>query len=301
MRRRRSMFTLLTVVSSLAASNTAGQAPIPPPVSQSQQDLNTTLMQSTFMIQGKTVDGNIAYGTGFVVGRPLKRDPTKGVAVLVTARHVLEFISGRYAELDYRARDRQGAWRREPVPIEIRSASNAPLWTSHPSADIVAMYVKLPEDSADLALVSINLLADDAILSQYDIHPGDQVYSLGYPLQTESSDAGFPVLRSGTIASYPLLPTERTKSFLMDFPVFPGNSGGPVYIVSENRVYAGVTHTGIFHAILGIVIEEKYANERIPDRAGGVTERKLFVNLAEVVHASLIREVINRLPELPGQ
>jgi hypothetical protein len=148
MRGRGSIFTLLSVVLSLASSNTAGQAPAP--ASQSQQDLNTTLMQSTFMIRGKTADGNIVYGTGFVIGRPLKRDPTTGVSVLVTAKHVLESIADRYAELDYRALDGQGVWRREPVRLAICSPSNAPLWTSHPSADVVAMYVKLPEDAANL-------------------------------------------------------------------------------------------------------------------------------------------------------
>ena len=159
------------------------------------------------------------------------------------------------------------------------------------------MYVALPKEMAEhLALVPMTWLADDKLLSELEVHPGDEVNCLGFPLHAESNDAGFPVLRSGKIASYPLLPTKTVPSFLMDFPVFPGNSGGPVYLVSGNRVFAGSTHIGVFQAILGIVIQERYATERIVERSG-TTERKNFLNLAEVVQAPLIRETIESLPE----
>jgi hypothetical protein len=45
---------------------------------------------------------------------------------------------------------------------------------------------------------------------------------------------GFPILRAGRIASYPILPTADTKTILLDFPVLPGNSGGRLILPTES-------------------------------------------------------------------
>ena len=159
------------------------------------------------------------------------------------------------------------------------------------------MYLTLPKEAATLVIVPMALLADDALLGELDIHPGDEVNCLGFPLHATANEAGFPVLRSGKIASYPLLPTKTVGTFLMDLSVFPGNSGGPVYLVSSNRVIRGGTHIGISQAVLGIVIEEKFVTERFTARSV-TTENRTYLNLAKVVHASLIRDVVEILPEL---
>jgi S1-C subfamily serine protease len=82
-------------------------------------------------------------------------------------------------------------------------------------------------------------LIDDQKLSEFEIHPGDELNVLGYPLGF-GNVGDFPVLRSGKIASYPLVPTSENPFFLPDFRVFQGNSGGPVYFVQSNRVYGGI-------------------------------------------------------------
>ena len=40
---------------------------------------------------------------------------------------------------------------------------------------------------------------------------------------------------SGRIASYPITPTSKTRTFLLDFEVFEGNSGGPVFLYERIR------------------------------------------------------------------
>jgi S1-C subfamily serine protease len=98
------------------------------------------------------------------------------------------------------------------------------------------MYVRLPT-TADIDFLPMTVLASDKELEELEIHPGDRLFSLGFPLGVEANEAGFPILRSGNIASFPLLPTSKTKTFLFDFAVFGGNSGGPVYFEDVNRRY----------------------------------------------------------------
>jgi hypothetical protein len=156
------------------------------------------------------------------------------------------------------------------------------------------MYVRLPE-AAGIPLVSTDLLADDKSLSELEIHPGDNLECLGYPFGMESSDAGFAILRSGKIASYPLLPTARTKTFLLDFMVFKGNSGGPVYMVESTRTYRNATHMGTIYFIAGIVTEEKSFSEQFVGQYSAELHQ-YQLGLAVVVHASLIKEAIYMLP-----
>jgi hypothetical protein len=111
----------------------------------------------------------------------------------------------------------------------------------------------------------------------------------------ESSDAGFPVLRSGKIASFPLLPTARTKTFLLDFLVFKGNSGGPVYMVESTRTYKQSTHLGTIYFIAGIVTEERSFSEQFIGQYSAEMHQ-YQLGLAVVVHASLIKEAIYMLP-----
>ncbi len=111
----------------------------------------------------------------------------------------------------------------------------------------------------------------------------------------EANDAGFPILRSGKIASYPLLPTGQTKTFLLDFMVFKGNSGGPVYMVESTRTYQNLTHIGTVNFIAGLVTQERaYSEQLVGQYSAELHQYQL--GLAVVVHASLIKQAINMLP-----
>jgi hypothetical protein len=59
--------------------------------------------------------------------------------------------------------------------------------------------------------------------------------ALGFPKGLSSNRAGFPILRWGRVASYPLSPTSRFPNFLLDFRVFDGNSGGPVFMADPRH------------------------------------------------------------------
>lgn len=263
------------------------------PLEQRRLELNTVLMQCTFEIEGRNTDGQVLIGTSFVMGRPIPKVPGRGKYVLITAAHVLDGIAGDVAILHLR-RNRGYDWVSAPIPVHIR-ANGHPLWIRHPQADVAVMYILLPADLS-LPLLTTDLLADDTLLSRYEIHPGDVLECLGYPLGLASNDAGFPILRSGRIASYPLLPTAANKTFLFDFRVFKGNSGGPVYFVEADRIYGNAVHLGeTIGFIAGLVSEEKV----LPLPISGPYEqglREVQLSLAVVVDASLIKQAIEMLP-----
>jgi hypothetical protein len=260
---------------------------------QGKFEINTALMESTFMIEGPG-----ARGTVFFLGMPSKKDSTRAYYVMITAAHVLDAIRGEQATLNLRTKSADGHIKKLPVSIQIRE-NGKPLWTHHPdpSVDVAAKLVPLPNKAYMPSLISTDLLATDAILAQFEIHPGDQLICLGYPFGYEANDAGYPVLRSGRIASYPLVPTNDVKTFLFDFTVFPGNSGGPVYFCESNRVFGGATQIGTVQFVAGLVIEETQMTEKTQSLYE-TREQRYPLRLATAIHASLIVQTIAKLPPI---
>jgi S1-C subfamily serine protease len=252
-------------------------------------DLATALMNSTVKIEAPG-----SMGTGFLLGQTLKDDPSRAAYVLVTAAHILADAKADIAVLHFRRKVGDG-FERLRVPVAIRAAGKA-LWVQHPTADVAAMRVKVPE-AAYVTLAPMDLLATDDTLRQLAVGPGEQLLVLGFPFGAESSSAGFPILRSGRIASYPLLPMKEVKTYLMDFQVFPGNSGGPVFLMSTARQSASGIGIGRFLSVVGLVSQQQEVVERI-ESLSEVTVRKHSLGLAVVVHAAFIRDTIDALPPL---
>jgi S1-C subfamily serine protease len=167
------------------------------------------------------------------------------------------------------------------------------LWVRHPDADVAVMKITLPDfvfrQTKNIPSLSTDQLADDGMMERFEIHPGDQLLCLGYPFGLEANVSGFPILRSGKIASYPLTPAKETKTFLFDFEVFQGNSGGPVYFVDKGRSYGGKIHGAeTIQFVAGIVTEQKYAVQLVKSQK--VIFEKL--NLAVVVPSYFIKETL---------
>jgi len=257
--------------------------------SQKNFELNTILMNSTFRIQGSGKTGTV-----FIIGRPSKKDSAKAFYVLVTANHVLADIKTDQAIL-YLRKEIDTVYSLYPYLIKIRNNGN-PLWVKHPDADVAAMYVSLPSD-VKINLLPTYFLATDSLISEFEIHPGDDLYCLGYPYGVSASEAGFPILRSGIISSYPLLPSKEIKTFLFDFRVFGGNSGGPVYFIGANRNYKGGVHIGVVRFIMGLVSKQKMIQEEIKSM-DETTTKEHPLGLAIIVPATFIRGTINLLPDL---
>ena len=190
-------------------------------------DLAVELIQATVQLEQPLGDGTRTVGTGFLISAP--GSDGKPRTVLITAHHVFQKMPGASAKIGYRIANTDGSWSYSPQPLKIRDDAGHELWTHHPDRDIAAISIKAPAEFARAALPLGYLAADDTFTT-YGVNAGDEMMALGFPRGLSANAAGFPILRSGRVASYPLGPAKIFPTFLLDFSVFPGNSGGPVFV-----------------------------------------------------------------------
>lgn len=252
------------------------------------QDINTILMESTCKIVGPG-----SMGTGFIIGKPATNEPPRAYYTLITANHVLDAVQGESVNVVIREFLGSNMWKRAEIPVRIRIGTK-PLWKKHPEVDVAGIFVGLPTNTVRNILAT-DLLVDDATLTKYGLHPGTELMCLGYPFGAEANSFGFPILRSGRIASYPITPTHQTKTFLFDFTVFRGNSGGPVYFVEHDPTVDGGRQIGLtVQGIIGLVVQERNITESIQELYEK-REKVTPLQLGEVIHAVFIKELVESM------
>ncbi|RAK65429.1 trypsin-like serine peptidase [Phenylobacterium kunshanense] len=244
-------------------------------------DLAVELIHATVQLEQPLGDGTRTVGTGFLISAPGPDGAPR--TVLVTANHVLEKMPGATVRIGYRVSNPDGSWSYAPQPFKIRDAEGGALWTHHPSRDVAAISIKAPPEFARAAL-PVNYLAADDTFAEEQVGAGDEMMALGFPRGLSANSAGFPILRSGRIASYPIAPAKVFPTFLLDFSVFPGNSGGPVFVSRATKAQPGVTQVS--------------DAPRDPGFIAGLLTQQVELNserleIGIVTHAKYIRETID--------
>ena len=240
-------------------------------------DLSMELIQATVQLEQPLGNGTRTVGTGFLISAPGPDGQPR--TVLVTANHVLDKMPGQTARIGFRISNPDGSWSYSPQPLQIRDASGHELWTHHPSRDVAAMTITAPPAFAKAA-IPVDYLAADETFSKNNIGAGDEMMALGFPRGLAANPAGFPILRSGRVASFPVAPSAVFPTFLLDFAVFPGNSGGPVFVSDHShRRAAGDAGGQDVEFIAGLLTQEvELGGERL--------------EIGIVTHAAYIRETI---------
>jgi len=246
-------------------------------------DLSVDLIQATVQLEQPLGDGSRTVGTGFLI-----EDPTpdgRPRTLLITAAHVFDKMPSASAKIGYRIQGSDGVWRYDPHTLKIRDGDH-PLWTKHPSRDVAAIVVEAPPEFAKAA-IPLAWLAQDDTFNKYSLGPGDEMMALGFPRGLSANPAGFPILRSGRVASYPLAPASVFPTFLMDFSVFPGNSGGPVFMAEGARRRPGATESQEVQFVAGILTQQvELSGERL--------------EIGIVTHAKYIRETVALIDQTAG-
>jgi S1-C subfamily serine protease len=194
-------------------------------------DLTVALIKATVQIDQPINESKRMVGTGFLVSVPTPNGAPQ--VVLVTAAHVFEKMPAPDVRIGWRVQGPKGSWVYMPSNIAIRS-KDGPLWTQNPTQDIAVIPVKVPETIRD-QVIPQSLLGDDAAFVANHVDAGDEMMTLGYPHGLSANVAGFPILRAGRLASYPVAPSASYPTFLIDLTAVPGNSGGPVFVKGTGK------------------------------------------------------------------
>lgn len=220
--------------------------------------------------------------TAFLVAlEPAEGDEGTSTTVLVTAAHCLEQMPEAATTLVLRERNDDATYARKETSIALREGDK-PLWVRHPDLDIAALRVELPAETAARP-VCFGQVADASWALEGKLHVGSDVFIPGYPATLEGNEAGWPVLRRGTVATHPLAPIQSAQRMFVNAPTFGGDSGAPVVLVDDHRA-----------VVVGIVtgMQRQTSRSRTP-----FEERVAHIPLALAitVQAPFIRETIELL------
>jgi S1-C subfamily serine protease len=246
-------------------------------------DFTTAMFLATVPV-AQSPGGPGIVGTGLLVSDPTPKGAPR--IVLVTARHVIADIGGVQVQLGLHLHNPDGSWGKVWL-AEPTAQGDQPLWVGHPVYDVAVLPVSVPPEAA-AAAIPADWFADADTFAREDTLPGDAMQVLGYPFGYASDPRGFAILRVGHLASFPLTPlTEGT--FLVDFPVASGNSGGPVFVsrrIGRRPDVAGAQGPQPDEFIAGVL-----AKQIVP---GGQS-----ISLGLAVHAMYVRQTLQRLDAAP--
>ncbi len=244
------------------------------PLQAGEQGVRTQVALSTIRLSNPK-----SSATGFLVARPdVAQHPDQPLA-LVTSAHVFERAEGDEMVLTLRKPEGEHEYSKVPMPLKIRDRGQ-PLWKKHPKLDVAVIPLTSP-GNVELAKLSIDLLATSDNLAE--IEPGDFVRSFGFPHTPlfDPTVAAFPTVRLGCLASYPIKPSDKQPSFLIDCNTFEGDSGGPVIWQAEGKE----------PKLIGLIQGQHFINLRydFPYQSGEIRKQ---LGLAIVMPSTAILETI---------
>ena len=227
-------------------------------------------------------------GTAFIVHRAVGGDENQRQLLLVTTAHAFEKMDGDKATLVLRKQEANGEWSPAPLELKIRDGDKQ-LWHRHPKHDVAIL--PLPKSiPATTASLPLEMLADSEDWQAHPPEPGSLIRCVGFPhaAHFKPSPAGFPLSRLGCIASYPLAPFKKYPTFLVDYNVFEGDSGGPVYWETPGGGPSRLKIIGLVHG--QHFLDEKY--DLIYQK--GQIRKRLGISI--IINSQAILETIKNLP-----
>jgi hypothetical protein len=221
--------------------------------------------------------------TCLVVSRP-GNEEKKTAGFIVTADHVFDQMGGNSCQLVARSPEKNGAYTRKEFRIEIRQ-NGKNLWQKHPRHDLAIL--RLPDD-VEIASLPVGSLVTEEALKK--IHSGDSVRLAVFPEQTESNGAGFPILRTGVIASFPLNPAKLHPMFLVDTTTWAGDSGGPV-------IHASQLAPGGHPLVIGFVHGMRNITDTVKESRRIERKTNYPLNISEVTQAVFVWEMLAKIDD----
>lgn len=179
-------------------------------------------------------------GTGFLLGYRLPNvqyanDDIYSV-FLVSNKHVLCNQTKIFLRFNP-----QGGQPAQNYPLQIKNGTTN-LCKLHPNDNVDVAVVNMPQTYFDNLVqngVRPRFFTYDTDcynivdLKKIETTEGDDIFVLGYPMGNVGNTRQYVILRGGVIARIHDMLEGFSSDYIIDAPVFPGNSGGPVIIKPE--------------------------------------------------------------------
>ena len=170
-------------------------------------------------------------GTGFIVGRKEKDDPSFSTHYIITNKHVVK----NQKQIFVRFNSLSDSFIKDYL-VNLYDEDGKAEFTYHPDhkTDIIAIQIIPQTLINDKSIWGSFDLENHALtlkqMQETGVEEGCLVYSLGFPMNLVD-DIKAPICRLGCISrvSDAFIKEGREKpTFLVDAQTFPGNSGGPI-------------------------------------------------------------------------
>jgi hypothetical protein len=196
-------------------------------------------------------------GTGFFYGSPIKpeEEPRRYHVFLVTAKHVVESHITNQTDIRVRVNSKDA---NQPVQdFQLSRLVGAGHWFFHPDPDIDVAVTRINWDMLQAHAIEPSffhdqLAANRATLKDREVAAGDGIFVFGFPMGLTGEQRNYVIVRQGCIARISEMLDGATSTFLIDAPVYPGNSGGPVILKPEMTSIEG-TKNQLSATLLGLV------------------------------------------------
>jgi len=195
-------------------------------------------------------------GTGFLYGdlfEETEDGKNKYEVYLVTNKHVLNNLD--LILVRFNPQTQQSA---KDYAIPLKDIDGKLLWTGHSDTEIdvavlpVNLNYILAEGMKCSFFHSDKHIADIKELKARETSEGDSIFVMGFPMGIVSADRQYVFVRGGIISRIKDLFESRSKDFVVDAFVFPGNSGGPVLSKPEMMSIKG-TNSSNQSSLIGII------------------------------------------------
>jgi len=182
-------------------------------------------------------------GTGFLYGDLIEitEDKNNRYAIfLVTNKHVLNNL-----DLIYVRFNPQTGQSAKDYELPLKDSTGKIIWTGHSDKEIDVAVIrinaqKILDEGMKFGFFQADKdTADTKELISIEASEGDSIFVLGFPMGIVATDRQHVFVRSGVISRIKDLFEKRSKDFVVDAFVFPGNSGGPVISRPENMSIQG--------------------------------------------------------------
>ena len=190
-----------------------------------------------------------ANGTGFFVGVPSDKDPSRSFGYLVTAKHVLRDPSGIFFPRIYLRLNKKTGDVDYPSVNLTRDGHSVVAVSPDPTVDIAVIQVAPSTDTYDFMMLPSDMLTTEASVKEFHIGEGTDVFFAGLFVSYYGEHRNNPIVRFGRVAMLPedrvlwrddpTKPPEEDQLYLLETQSYGGNSGAPVFFIVPPEIPPG--------------------------------------------------------------